>query len=369
MFYINFNWRVALKNLAVNGDAIIQVLNQLKSRQAIVVVWEKGYHADLYLYESVNHQWIVADKIQANVGLKGMGKTEEGDQKSPAGIFSLATAFGIAPPPAGINYPYRMITGDDYWVDDSLSQLYNKWVQFKDDYWKDWNSAEPLGRETIAYQYAVIINYNPARLPGKGSAIFLHVRTGEDSPTQGCTAVSEEDMVHILQWLDFDKKPVLLQGTWADITAISKEQTIPLQGIPEGFVYVEDIIPDILVDIQYSTEGSLPNAAILTIQAAWALAKAQRKLMEQDYCIKILDAYRPQKSTAFQSPHYRGSALDITLMDLKTGQEPDMGTENRSMLRNVMESSGFKMEDTEWWHFTLADEPYPHQYFNFPVSR
>lgn len=360
---------LTLKDASINTDAIIRVLDQLKSRQAIVVIWEKGYHADLYLYESVNHKWTLADKIQANVGFKGMGKAVEGDQKSPVGIFFLATAFGIEPPPVGLKYPYRMVTGDDYWVDDSLSQFYNKWVRFKDGYWKDWNSAESLGRETVAYKYAVIINYNFARQPGKGSAIFLHVRKGESSPTGGCTAVPEEDMVRILQWLKFDKKPVIIQGSWADIMAISKDQITPLYGIPEGFIDVEDIIPDILVDTQYSTEGSLPNVAILTKQAARALSEAQKRLIEQDYCIKILDAYRPQRSTAFQSAHYRGSALDITLMDLKTGQEPDMGSKNRSMLRNVMESSGFKMGDNEWWHFTLVDEPFPNQYFNFPVRR
>lgn len=357
------------KDSSGNSDAIIQVLDQLKSQQAIVVIWEKEYHAKIYLYESVNGIWLMAHQMLANVGLKGMGKTGEGDHKSPVGIFPMASAFGIAPPPLGIKYPYRMITDEDYWVDDSLSQLYNKWVRFKDGYWKDWNSAESLGRETIAYKYAVIINYNFARQPGKGSAIFLHVRTGENNPTRGCTAVSEGDMVHILQWLHFDKKPVIIQGILADITAISKEQISLLNVIPEGFVYVEDIIPDILVDIRYSTEGSFPNVAILTKQAAWALAEAQQRLAEQDFCIKILDAYRPQRSAASQSAHHRGSSLDVTLINLKTGQEPDMGEENRKTLRKILENSGFQTEENEWWHFTLINEPYPHQYFDFPVGR
>lgn len=352
-----------------NSGAIIQVLDQLQSRQAMVVIWEKEYYAHLYLNESLNGCWKVVSQMGANIGRDGMGKTKEGDRKSPVGIFSLATAFGNAPPPAGINYPYRILTEYDYWVDDNRSQLYNQWVRFKGGYWKDWNSAECLGKETIAYKYAVIINYNTERQPEKGSAIFLHVRTGENIPTQGCTAVSETDMIKILQWLDFAKKPVLIQGSPADVMAVPEERIMSLYGLPDGFVYVADIIPDILVDIRYSTEGSFPNIAILSHQAAWALAEAQRMFLERDYCIKILDAYRPQKSTAFQSAHHRGSALDVTLVDLKTGQEADMGEENRRMLRDIMGSCGFKTEDGEWWHFTLVEEPYPDRYFDFPVER
>jgi L,D-peptidoglycan transpeptidase YkuD (ErfK/YbiS/YcfS/YnhG family)/D-alanyl-D-alanine dipeptidase len=360
-----------LLNSSVPGrnDVIIPMLHQLQSQQAMVLIWAEGHRAYLSLYELTNGSWVIVDEMPANIGRNGMGKTREGDQKSPTGIFSLGSAFGTAPPPAGISYPYRMLTEDDYWVDDSRSQLYNQWVRFKEGYWKDWNSAECLAQETVAYKYAVVVNYNPAREPGKGSAVFLHVRTGENTPTQGCTAVSEANIFQILQWLDSDKRPALIQGTWADVMALSKGPIMPLSILPNDFVYVEDIIPDILVDIRYSTEGSFPNVAILTRQAAWALADAQRKLTAQDYCIKILDAYHPRKSAASQSAHHRGSAVDLTLVNLKTGQEPDMGPENRRLLRNAMESSGFKAEDNQWWHFTLVNEPFPGQYFRFPVER
>jgi L,D-peptidoglycan transpeptidase YkuD (ErfK/YbiS/YcfS/YnhG family)/D-alanyl-D-alanine dipeptidase len=360
---------LTMQDFYADGGAIVQVLDRLQSQQAMIVIWETEYYARLYLNESLNGRWKVAGQMQANIGRDGMGKTKEGDCKSPTGIFSLASAFGIVPPPERLRYPYRMLTEYDYWVDDSQSQLYNQWVRFKGGYWKDWGSAECLGKEAIAYKYAVIINYNTERQPGKGSAIFLHVRTGEKNPTQGCTAVSESDMFEILHWLDFAKKPVLIQGSLADVMAVPEEQIMSLYGLPDGFVYVEDIIPDILVDIRYSTEGAFPNIAILTQQAAWALAEAQRIFLEQDYCIKILDAYRPQKSTAFQSAHHRGSALDVTLVDLKTGQEADMGEENRRMLRDFMGSCGFKTEDGEWWHFSLVEEPYPERYFDFPVER
>ena len=206
-----------------NSDAIIQVLNQLQSQQAIVVIWEKEFRANLGLYESVDGSWKLVAQMPANVGRNGVGKTKEGDQKSPTGIFSLAAAFGNAPPPEGTKYPYIQLTQQDYWVDDSRSIYYNKWVRLQDGYLKDWNSAECLWQETTCYKHAVIINYNSVREPEKGSAIFLHVWADENSPTHGCTAVAEENMVRILKWLDCEKKPVIIQGTYEDVISITKE--------------------------------------------------------------------------------------------------------------------------------------------------
>jgi L,D-peptidoglycan transpeptidase YkuD (ErfK/YbiS/YcfS/YnhG family) len=194
-------------------EPIIRILNQLQSQQAIVVMGEQEYRADLYLYEWNGGNWKLVLQMPANIGRNGMGKTKEGDQKSPSGIFTLDTAFGIVPKPEGCNYPYQMLTSQDYWVDDSRSKDYNKWVCYQEGDPKDWQSAEWLWKETICYQHAVVINYNTAREPGKGSAIFLHVWKDEHSPTHGCTAVSEGNMVRILKWLDYDKKPIIIQGT------------------------------------------------------------------------------------------------------------------------------------------------------------
>ena len=146
-------------------------------------------------------------------------------------------------------------------------------------------------------------------------------------------------------------------------------------------------------------------------------------LKEQGYRIKVFDAYRPttavrhfmlwgledtdvrmkpyfypdlskaevfeQGYIAKQSSHSRGSAVDLTLLDMQTGKELDMGGpfdffgalshpdyrgvtdeqyENRMLLQRVMMRCGFLPLDNEWWHFMLADEPYPDTYFSFPVS-
>ena len=92
---------------------------------------------------------------------------------------------------------------------------------------------------------------------------------------------------------------------------------------------------------------------------------------------------------AKHSGHSRGSTVDLTLFDMDTEKEVDMGStydyfgdeshpdysgitdeqrENRMILRDAMMRHGFKPIATEWWHFTLKDEPYPDTYFTFPVN-
>ena len=92
---------------------------------------------------------------------------------------------------------------------------------------------------------------------------------------------------------------------------------------------------------------------------------------------------------AKRSAHSRGSTIDLTLLEMTTGKELDMGGpfdffgevshpdyrgvtdeqhENRMVLQGAMTRNGFEPHDCEWWHFTLIDEPYPDTYFDFPVS-
>ena len=207
------------------------------------------------------------------------------------------------------------------------------------------------------------------------------------------------------------------------------EQT---RALPEGFSYAEDVIPDAVLDIRYAGEhnfvgdvidGYLAPRAILTDEAARALARAADAFRGMGYQIKIFDAYRPQSAVrhfvrwandrddmrmrdefypafrnktllvdqgyiARNSPHTRGSAVDLTLVDAD-GIELDMGVGfdffgreawyeaagltaeqagNRALLRDVMVDSGFRPFDKEWWHFRLLNEPYPDTSFNFPVQ-
>ncbi len=201
---------------------------------------------------------------------------------------------------------------------------------------------------------------------------------------------------------------------------------------PSGFVILADFVPGIVQEIRYYStynfigdriDGYEEPCALLTIEAARALKSAANELNVQGYRLKVFDAYRPatavkhfalwgiedtdirmkpyfypglEKQELFmrgyiakQSSHSRGSAVDLTLLDMKTGKELDMGSpydffgeishpdymgitddqyRNRSILRKVMLRNGFVPIDCEWWHFALKNEPYPDTYFEFPVS-
>lgn len=201
---------------------------------------------------------------------------------------------------------------------------------------------------------------------------------------------------------------------------------------PSGFVVLADYVPQIVQEIRYYStfnfigdriDGYEEPCAILTIEAARALQEVSNEVFVQGYRLKVFDAYRPacavkqfilwgiedqdirmkpyfypdlEKQELFkkgyiakQSAHSRGSAIDLTLLDMKTGKEVDMGSpfdlfstishpdfkgiteeqfDNRMTLRNAMLRNGFLPIDCEWWHFSLKDEPYPETYFEFPVS-
>ncbi len=201
---------------------------------------------------------------------------------------------------------------------------------------------------------------------------------------------------------------------------------------PGGFVLLADYVPHIVQEIRYYStynfigeriDGYEEPCALLTIEAARALKTVAGEAFVQGYRLKIFDAYRPscavkqfvlwgiedqdvrmkpyfypdlEKQELFaggyiakQSSHSRGSAVDLTLLDMRTGKELDMGSpfdlfspishpdcrdvteeqyDNRMLLQRLMVRSGFKPLECEWWHFSLEKEPYPNTYFSFPVS-
>ena len=201
---------------------------------------------------------------------------------------------------------------------------------------------------------------------------------------------------------------------------------------PKGFVLLADYVPHVVQEIRYYStynfigeriDGYEEPCALLTVEAARALKNVSSELIVQGLRLKIFDAYRPVRTVkqfmlwgiedqdirmkpyfypdlekqalfsegyiASQSSHSRGSTVDLTLLDMQTGKELDMGSpfdlfspishpdcrtitdeqfENRMTLQRAMLRSGFEPIDCEWWHFTLKNEPYPDTYFNFPVS-
>ncbi|MBO4657591.1 MAG: M15 family metallopeptidase [Bacteroidales bacterium] len=196
------------------------------------------------------------------------------------------------------------------------------------------------------------------------------------------------------------------------------------------FVKISDEIPEVMLEVRYYTtynfvgdriNGYNAPVSYITKEAAAALKIASDNALKDGYRIRIYDAYRPQdavdhfkawakdiddtrmkeyfypdldKSVLFKlgyiasrSGHSRGSTVDLTLFDMSTGHNVDMGGTfdffgelshpdykgvtpeqyaNRMYLRKLMMDAGFRPYSEEWWHFTLVDEPFPDTYFNFP---
>ena len=205
----------------------------LSSQQMIVVITEsfESSAASLYRYQRAGDQadWkIYEDPIPAIVGKNGLGwgiglhtmekrsgpVKREGDGKSPAGIFSLTTVFGFAPPGemAALKLPYQHIIELVECVDDPSSVYYNSIIQRNQAEQIDWQSSERMWRARLWYDLGVVVDHN--RNPTEknaGSCIFLHNWANPQDSTSGCTAMSPSDMKDIVYWLDESKHPVLLQ--------------------------------------------------------------------------------------------------------------------------------------------------------------
>ena len=199
---------------------------------------------------------------------------------------------------------------------------------------------------------------------------------------------------------------------------------------PSDFVVLADFVPGIVQEIRYHStynfigeriNGYEDPCALITIEAARALKGAAAELNAQGFRLKVFDAYRPARAVkqfvlwgiedldlrmkpffypdlekhelfeqgyiAKQSTHSRGSAVDLTLLEMETGREVDMGSpfdlfseishpdyggitaeqhDNRMLLQRAMVRNGFKPLECEWWHFSLEDEPFPDTHFAFP---
>ena len=244
---------------------------------------------------------------------------------------------------------------------------------------------------------------------------------------------------------------ILCCGVVTCVRSVLTKQVVPEDDNSE-FVTITDAVPDAILEIRYFStynfvgqriDGYLEPTALLTRRAADSLQAVSKDVMAQGYRLKIYDAYRPQKGVdhfvrwakdipdtlmkayfypdlnkdvlfpqnyiAEKSGHTRGSTVDLTLFDMATEKELDMGGTfdwfgeeshpdfcgnpetgeytgdnskspvghsitaeqfaNRMLLRQAMLRHGFKPIDSEWWHFTLADEPFPDTFFTFPVKQ
>jgi L,D-peptidoglycan transpeptidase YkuD (ErfK/YbiS/YcfS/YnhG family) len=152
----------------------------------------------------------VLGPLGARVGSAGVGQAAESSTRTPAGTFTLTEAFGRAGNP-GTALPYRKVDGDDWWVSDVTSPLYNRYARcapltcpF------DESVSENLAAAGHVYDQAVVIDYNRGGTPGAGSGFFLHVSNG--APTAGCVAIEAGSLKTLMRWLDPDARPLISIG-------------------------------------------------------------------------------------------------------------------------------------------------------------
>jgi L,D-peptidoglycan transpeptidase YkuD (ErfK/YbiS/YcfS/YnhG family) len=169
------------------------------STDQVVLVTSSGSSATVRACERRGGRWLsVLGTLRGHVGLRGVaapGAKREGDRRTPGGTFTLGLGFGTRSDPGGTWFPWRRATRVDVWVDDPGSDHYNTWQQLPAD--GRWDSAETLF-QPLDYAYAQVVDYNTARVPGRGSAIFLHVDDG--NPTLGCVTVPRSQLLRIFRW-------------------------------------------------------------------------------------------------------------------------------------------------------------------------
>ena len=166
--------------------------------QIVLVEYQSGSKAVLSIHERQGGAWKELYSCTAYVGKNGIGKTKEGDKRTPTGTFNLTTPFGIKADP-GANLPYTQVTKYHYWCGTSGSEYYNQLIDTRVTDRARTSSDEYLISYVPEYNYCMFIDYNASGEAGKGSCIFLHC-TGKNSSTGGCVAVPESVMKKIVQW-------------------------------------------------------------------------------------------------------------------------------------------------------------------------
>ena len=302
----------------------------------------------------------------------------------------------------------------------------------QDDEWLATEGSYPSGHTIRAWACALLMaEINPAC----SEAVFARAwESGESRVISGCHWQSDVDASRPVAGIGYARlqtsaafraQMALAQDEFRRLTKPACQQG------RERFVSLTEAVPDAILEIRYfgtynfvgkRIDGYLAPTALLTREAADSLKAVSDDVIKLGYRLKIYDAYRPQcavdhfvrwskdpqdtvtkryfypmldKPVLFEqdyimekSGHTRGSTVDLTLFDMTTEKEVDMGGTfdwfgeeshpdytgitsqqyiNRMILRDAMLRHGFKPLDSEWWHFTLRNEPFPDTYFTFPV--
>ncbi len=203
-FVFNFNMTEAASKEA--SPQWVQELAASENAQQIFVVAGIGHTtAWISMHEKdAAGNWQQIMSTPGFIGKYGLGKTKEGDAKTPIGIFHFTEAFGIASDP-GCEFPYTKVDENIYWSGDGRPGMgYNRMVDIRNLPELDTESSEHLIDYNPAYIYGMNISWNPDCVPGEGSAIFLHCFGLQKPYTGGCVAIPEDKMLFVLQHVHKD---------------------------------------------------------------------------------------------------------------------------------------------------------------------
>lgn len=159
----------------------------------------------------------------------GAPAKKEGDDRAPAGIFLLSSAFGYAPAgsAAWVKLPYLALSKQVEGIDDPNSRFYNKLVDRSKVAKIDWHSSEQMRRDDVRYKWGVVVDHNPTAIPGAGSCIFLHIWKSSATLTSGCTAMPGNDLVRLIRWLNPARHPILVQMPRAAYRSVRAKHDLP----------------------------------------------------------------------------------------------------------------------------------------------
>ncbi len=171
-----------------------------EANQVILVIQDEEHLSRARLHYFLRKEGRFEEQFStlAWIGANGLGKTKEGDKKTPEGVYTLSRPFGSQEDP-GSQIGYTKLDERWYWIEDGNSIYYNQMVNIEEVV-ADWTEADHLIDAGRSYRYAIAIDYNLEQISGVGSAIFLHCT--HDSATSGCIGIEEEYMIQILQSIE-----------------------------------------------------------------------------------------------------------------------------------------------------------------------
>ncbi len=212
-----------------------------KGKQLILVTAENSttHLGTVRWYEWAENKWLIqGEPVSCTLGKNGMAwglglhenpssviLKEEGDGKTPKGIFNAGEAFGYSSK-ANFQYPYAQITEFTQCIEDTTSAQYNKIID-RSKIEKDWESADNMLRKDHLYRLGFFVEHNLEQKVAAGSCIFFHNYRAVDKPTAGCTGMAEKDLERLLSWMDVRKEIKIVQVAKEDISFLTKQIQLP----------------------------------------------------------------------------------------------------------------------------------------------